>query len=75
MSKVTRIDVLDDIINRHIDNLNDKENPNYYDTKTLTEVLKAILVLENIKKLDGKKSSYDSMSVDELEDKLESFNT
>ena len=65
-----RIKILEEIINLHIIHLSEKETPMLSDTKTLTELLKAILVLEQVKKLTSNKSEYDYMSIDDLEDRL-----
>lgn len=70
---MNRIDKLNDIIDRHIDFLEGKDEPNLSDTKTLTEILKSILVLEQIKNLETKKTVYDSMNDDEMDDKVKDF--
>ncbi len=68
---MNRLEILNDIIDRHIKNLDLRGNAG--DTKTLTEVLKAILVLEQIKKIQGSSSAYDQMSDDELSERMERF--
>lgn len=70
---MNRIETLTNIIDLHIERLSEKTDPILNDTKTLTEILKAILVLEQIKGIEGKKSDFDVMSDEELEAKMESF--
>lgn len=67
---MNRIEILTEIIDNHIYCLSQRTDPMLNDTKTLTEILKAILVLENIKKLEGTRSEFDSMTDDDLESKL-----
>lgn len=70
---MNRLEVLNDIIDRHIESLDDRRDPILSDTKNLTEILKAILVLEQIKKIQGGSSHYDHMSDEELSEKIEKF--
>lgn len=70
---MTRIELLNEIIDLHIENLSEVKAPQLMDTKTLTEILKSILVLEQIKKLEGRKTEFDSMSESELEKRLQSL--
>lgn len=70
---MNRIDKLNEIIDRHIDCLDAKAEPILTDTKTLTEILKAILVLEQIRSIEGKKSQFDNMTDEEMEEKLKDF--
>lgn len=67
---MSRIEILNNIIDQHIECLQEKNEPVLSDTKTLTEILKSILVLEQIKNLEGKRSNFDDMSEDELSEKL-----
>lgn len=67
---MNRIEVLSGIIDNHIQNLSEIADPILNDTKTLTEILKAILVLEQIKKLEGTRSDADSLSDEDLEAKI-----
>lgn len=70
---MNRIEVLSEIIDTHILYLGTKDSPVLNDTKMLTEILKSILVLENIKAIEGKKSNYDEMSIEDLSSKIESM--
>lgn len=70
---MSRIEILNNIIDQHIECLQDKIDPILSDTKTLTEILKSILVLEQIKNLEGKRSNFDDMSEEELSNKLNSI--
>lgn len=70
---MNRFEVLNEIIDRHISALDNIDSPTLSDTKNLTEVLKAIMVMEQIKKLQGTTSQYDNMSSEELMEKIESF--
>lgn len=67
---MSRIERLNEIIDLHISCLEEKDQPMLSDTKTLTEILKAILVLEQIRSIEGKKSKYDTMSEDDLESSI-----
>ena len=69
----TRIDILNGIIDLHIECLQHKDDPILSDTKILTEILKAILVLEQIKNIEGKRSENDDLSQEELEEKMDSI--
>lgn len=68
-----RIDILNGIIDLHIECLQQRDEPILADTKILTEILKAILVLEQIKNIEGKRSENDDLSQEELEDKMDSI--
>jgi hypothetical protein len=70
---MNRIEVLSDIIDLHIEVLKNKKEPFLNDTKTLTEILKSILVLEQIKNIEGRRSEYDSMTDEQIEDKIKDF--
>lgn len=67
---MTRLDLLNSILDRHIECLNEVEDPQLNDTKRLTELLKATLLVKQIEKLEGNQSLYDRMSDEELEDKI-----
>lgn len=70
---MTRIDILTEIIDTHIDCLKNRKEPILTDTKTLTEILKSILVLEQIKNIEGRRSEYDSLTDDQIEEKMKDF--
>lgn len=70
---MTRIELLNSIIDRHIECLDAIEEPDLTDTKKLTEILKAIMVLEQIKKIDGARTEFDTMSTEELQARIENL--
>jgi len=65
-----RIEQLNSIVDYHIQCLGQKDEPILSDTKTLTEILKSILLLEQIKSFEGKQSKFDEMSEEELEKQI-----
>jgi hypothetical protein len=67
---MNRIEELSEIIDNHIIFLKEKDCPMLNDTKQLTELLKAITFLENVKSLEGKKSDFDNMTLSDLESRL-----
>jgi hypothetical protein len=67
---MNRIETINQIIDLHIEELSKVTDPILNDTKILTEILKAMLVLEQVKKLEGQRSSYDDETEEELELKL-----
>ncbi len=67
---MTRLELLNEIIDLHVEALSAKTDPVLTDTKTLTEILKAIMVFEQIKKLEGPRTEFDLMSDEELDEKV-----
>lgn len=70
--KLTRLDLLDKIINTHIESLQLVDEPKLIDTKQLTEILKSILTMNQIRKLEIPKSEFETVSTEDLISKLES---
>lgn len=69
---VNKIVLLEQILENHISSLaKSEEDPTLNDSKQLTELLKAVQLLETIKRDEGTKSIYDGMSVDALEKALD----
>lgn len=68
---MTRLDLLNNIIDNHIECLAAIEDPELVDTKKLTEILRSILIVEQIKKLEGSQSEFDSMTNEELDSRIE----
>lgn len=67
---MNRVEKLNELIDRNINYIDQRNEPSLTDTKTITEILKAILVLEQIKKLEGQRSAFDELSDSDLEAKL-----
>lgn len=69
---VSRLDLLENILDKHISHLDGKVDEIILnDTKQLTELLKAVQLLDAIKRNEGLKSEFDSMSIDDLEKALD----
>jgi len=64
----SRIDKLTDTIDRYVDKIHFGA---VYDSKLLIDILKALLLLENIKKVQGSTSQFDQMNEKDLLEKLE----
>lgn len=61
-----RVDDIKEIIDYHIACLKERDNPILADTKTITEILKCIVLLEQVKTLEGKRTAFDEMDIDDL---------
>lgn len=69
---VNRIESLESILDLHILKLSEKRaDVMLNDSKQLTELLKAVQLLDTIKRLEGTKSIFDDMEILDLEAALD----
>ncbi len=70
---MSRIERLDALIETNIKQLEGVLYPTLNDTKMLTEVMKTILTLEQIKSFSSKKGEFELMSDEDIESKMKDF--
>lgn len=70
---MSRIERLDELIELNIKQLESVRNPCLNDTKMLTEIMKTILTLEQIKSFSSKKGEFEIMSDEDIENKMKEF--